>query len=84
LAKNVFIRAWTAETSMGAAHAMSDLAVAADALIIVEHTANAVVDIMTDATGEAVLTVTDTDGTVYLMIESQGTVTATAVSITGN
>jgi predicted RecA/RadA family phage recombinase len=84
LAENVLIRAWTAETSMGAAHAMSELAVAADALIITEHLANAIVDIMTDATGEAVLTVTDANGTVYLMIECQGTVTATAVTITGN
>jgi hypothetical protein len=84
LAENVLIRAWTAETSMGAAHAMSELAVTADALIIVEHTSNAVVDIMTDETGEAVLTVTDANGTVYLMIECQGTVTSTAVTITGN
>jgi len=84
LAETVLIRAWTAETSMGAAHAMSELAVATDALIIVEHTANAVVDIMTDATGEAVLTVTDANGTVYLMTECQGIVTSTAVAITGN
>lgn len=84
LAKNVLIRVWTAETSMGAVHAVTDITVAADALALNEHTANAHADILTDGTGKAVLTITDADGTVYLMAECQGIVTSTAVAITGN
>jgi predicted RecA/RadA family phage recombinase len=83
LAKNVLIRAWMAETAFGAPHAMSEIAVAADGLIIVEHLADADFEMMTDATGEAILTVTDAAGTVYLMTESQGVLTSTAVTITG-
>lgn len=83
LAKNVLIRVWTAETSMGAVHAVTDITAAADALVLNEHTANAHADILTDATGEAVLTVSDAAGTVYLMAECQGIVTATEVTITG-
>jgi predicted RecA/RadA family phage recombinase len=83
LAKNVLIRAWTSAASMGAAAASEGLAVAADALIIMEHLANADIDIITDATGKAVLTITDAAGTYYLMTECQGIVTSTTVTITG-
>jgi hypothetical protein len=83
LAKNVLIRAWTSATTMGASAASSELAVAADAMILVEHAANQDIDIMTDATGEAILTITDSAGTYYLMTECQGTVTSTTVTITG-
>jgi predicted RecA/RadA family phage recombinase len=82
LAENVLIRVWTAETSMGAVHAVTDITAAASALVLNEHTANAHADILTDATGEAVLTIDDADGTVYLMAECQGIVTATEVTIT--
>jgi hypothetical protein len=68
---------------MGASAASSELAVAADAMILVEHAANQDIDIMTDATGEAILTITDSAGTYYLMTECQGTVTSTTVTITG-
>lgn len=83
LAANVLIRAWTAATSMGAVAASEELAVASDALILTEHTANADIDILTDATGEAVLTITDAAGTYYLMTECQGIVTSTTITITG-
>ena len=83
LAERVLFRVWTATTEFGAPHAM-DTGISIDTgTEVCEHLANADYDIISDATGKAVITITDPDGTVYAMVESQGIVTATDIVITG-
>jgi hypothetical protein len=81
-AGRALLRTWISDTDFGAPSAVTDLTVSTGTEIAT-HAADADVDVLTDATGEAVLDVDlSASGTRYLMVSLGGHVTSETLSIT--
>ena len=74
LAANVLFRVWISLSSMGAAHVADASLTASTGTVIFSHAANSDLDVVTDATGEAVLVLDNDDEEVFFMVEILGVV----------
>ncbi len=84
LATKALVHCWLADTDGGAPAAPETTLDPSTGTVITTHTANADLDVISDANGTIVLVNTDENGTTYLMAEIMGVVYSAEVTVTGN